>query len=98
MTVMKAAMIHPRLRCRAAGWLAVLGTNFPPRYWVIHAIPDVPPNEAAAAESATRIMPTGVEHSGHRVENAAGNVRDHSQIMRSAPPPVAFCEKRPQFT
>jgi hypothetical protein len=41
-----------------------------PKYWVIHATPAVPPNEAAAAERDQHHA-RGIENSGLRVENAA---------------------------
>jgi len=59
--VTKAAMSQPRLRCRMKRGLALFGANLLPRHWVIHAMPDVPANEAAAAESPTSIMPTGLK-------------------------------------
>lgn len=54
-----AAMIHARLRCNVKGGVGVFGANRMPKHCVIQAIPEVPPNDAAAAESGIRIQLTG---------------------------------------
>lgn len=58
--VMAAATIQARLRGRVNCWLGILGTSLDPRHCVIHAMPEDPPNEDAAAEIPTRIIPTGL--------------------------------------
>lgn len=58
--VMKATIIQTRLRCRARAWPPTFGTSLLPKHWVIHAIPEVPPNEAAAADTPIKIIPTGL--------------------------------------
>ena len=55
------AAIQTQLRAISAGRAVVpLGIEPPLSHCAIHASPDVPPNDAAAAEIATNSMPTGL--------------------------------------